>query len=367
MSAPANPSSIEFRQLYKRYGTGPWALEAVDLTIDEGSFCVLVGPSGCGKSTLLRLIAGLEDPTSGSVHLMGRDMLGVDPSARDVAMVFQNYALYPHMTVEQNLSYGVRNRGVAPAQVEQRVREVAQTLQLEGLLARRPRELSGGQRQRVAMGRAMVREPVCYLFDEPLSNLDAQLRVDLRYEIRQLHQRLGRTTVYVTHDQAEAMTLADLLVVMNRGRIEQMGAPLELYQRPATRFVAGFIGSPSMNLVPAVQEAAGVAFDGLLLPGAAVAQPGTPVWLGIRPEHLSTQPPPYGVSLPLDLSVRLVEEMGHYRVIHGQHADRRWTLTLPLSTEPIAPQLRVWVSMAACHWFDRATDARLPDPEPAYV
>src|SRR5262249_21750644 len=222
----------------------------ISLTMPDGSFTVLLGPSGCGKSTLLRMIAGLETVTTGSVSIGGKRVNDVEPADRDIAMGFQNYALYPHMSVYDNMAHGLRNRGVHRGEMEQRVAEAARLLAIEPFLRRKPRELSGGQRQRVAMGRAIVREPQAFLFDEPLSNLDAKLRVQMRVEIRGLHSRLKATSIFVTHDQVEAMTLADTVVVMNQGRIEQVGAPTEVYRRPATQFVATFIGSPAMNLMP---------------------------------------------------------------------------------------------------------------------
>ncbi|HRY25996.1 MAG TPA: sn-glycerol-3-phosphate ABC transporter ATP-binding protein UgpC, partial [Geminicoccaceae bacterium] len=242
-------ADIHLNDLRKSYGTVE-AVKGVSLAVQDGEMIVLVGPSGCGKSTLLRMIAGLESITARELHIGGRDVSRVEPAERDIAMVFQNYALYPHMSVRQNLSYGLRNRGVPRQEIALRVDDVARILELGMLLDRRPGQLSGGQRQRVAMGRAIVRNPAAFLFDEPLSNLDARLRVQMRVEIRKLQRRLRTTSLYVTHDQLEAMTLADRLVVMNAGEIEQIGTPLEVYVRPETLFVAGFIGSPPMNLLP---------------------------------------------------------------------------------------------------------------------
>lgn len=241
-------AAIELIDLKKNYGQVP-AVKGVNLTVADGEMIVLVGPSGCGKSTLLRMIAGLESISSGHLHIAGADVSNVEPAKRDIAMVFQNYALYPHMTVRQNLEYGLKNRRVARPEIDRRIAETAAILEIGPFLERRPRQLSGGQRQRVAMGRAIVRNPAAFLFDEPLSNLDAKLRVQMRVEIRRLQRRLKTTSLYVTHDQLEAMTLADRLVVMNGGRIEQIGTPIEVYQRPETIFVAGFIGSPPMNFV----------------------------------------------------------------------------------------------------------------------
>ncbi len=284
----------------KRFGETP-VIHALDLSVPEGAFCVVVGPSGCGKSTLLRLVAGLETPDAGRIAIAGRDVTAAAPKDRDVAMVFQNYALLPHLTVARNIAFGMEIRGVPQAEIDRRVREAAEILQLAPLLDRKPRQLSGGQRQRVAMGRAMVRDPKVFLFDEPLSNLDAQLRGEVRVEIRRLHQRLDAAAIYVTHDQIEAMTMGDLLVVMNAGRVEQIGAPMEIYERPATAFAARFIGAPPMNLIEAT--AAETAFG----PAGGAAT------LGVRPEHLRLCPEnPAG-----ELVARLVEAQGADTYVRG--------------------------------------------------
>ena len=241
---------LDIKNLYKNYGQVE-ILKDINVSIDPGDFLVLVGPSGCGKSTLLNCIAGLEPITGGSLSIGGQDMTDVSPKDRDIAMVFQSYALYPTMTVAKNITFGMKVRGVDPATQEQKLKQVAQQLQIEQLLSRRPGQLSGGQRQRVAMGRALVRDPKLFLFDEPLSNLDAKLRVEMRTEIKELHQRLGASMVYVTHDQIEAMTLATKIVVMKGGVIQQIGSPAEIYNRPANLFVADFMGNPAMNLIPA--------------------------------------------------------------------------------------------------------------------
>src|SRR5437588_3396464 len=263
-------------------------VHGVSCEIGDGELVVVVGPSGCGKSTLLRMVAGLEAVSAGSVAIDGRVVNGVEPKDRDMAMLFQNYALYPHMSVYDNMAYGLRMRRMSRAEIKSRVARAAEILQLDGLLQRKPRQLSGGQRQRVAMGRAIVRDPKVFLFDEPLSNLDAKLRVQMRVEIKRLQQELGTTSLYVTHDQVEAMTLADRLIVMNQGNVDQIGPPLELYERPATGFVAGFIGSPAMNLIAGRLENGGAIIAGAMLPlgEPGRAEAGRPVLVGMRPEHL---------------------------------------------------------------------------------
>ena len=294
-------ASVEIRGARKSFGSVE-VLHGVDIDIGDSEFCVLVGPSGCGKSTLLRMIAGLEKITGGEISIGGRVVNMVPPKQRDIAMVFQNYALYPHMTVRENLAFSLRLRKAEDSLVRERVEEAANILGLTPYLDRYPRQLSGGQRQRVAMGRAIVRDPQVFLFDEPLSNLDAKLRVQMRTEIKALHQRLTTTSIYVSHDQVEAMTMADKIVVMHDGRVEQIGGPLELYDRPANRFVAGFIGSPAMNFVEgtARRGAHGVEVvvdDGVVLPAPAevAARDGDAVVVGIRPEHLDLAPDGGGV------------------------------------------------------------------------
>ncbi|MDA8455472.1 sn-glycerol-3-phosphate ABC transporter ATP-binding protein UgpC [Acidovorax sp. GBBC 3334] len=285
-------AALTLHQITKHYGETP-VIHGVDIGIRDGEFVALVGPSGCGKSTLLRMIAGLEAVTGGEIRLGGRLINDTPPRERNIAMVFQNYALYPHMTVAENLGFALKLQGQPKDAIQRRVGDVADILGLAPLLSRTPRQLSGGQRQRVAMGRAIVRQPDAFLFDEPLSNLDAQLRVQVRTEIKALHQRLGTTTVYVTHDQVEAMTLADRIVVLKDGRVEQAGSPLELYDRPHNAFVAGFIGSPSMNFIPGRLELEGgprvVTDDGLHLPLAQPprARQGDRVLYGTRPEHFA--------------------------------------------------------------------------------
>ncbi|NBN63954.1 ABC transporter ATP-binding protein [Pannonibacter tanglangensis] len=282
-------SGVVLSNVVKRFGEVE-VIRGVDLTVDHGEFCVFVGPSGCGKSTLLRMVAGLEATTSGTVRIGSRDVTHADPSDRGVAMVFQTYALYPHMTVAENMGFGLKMTGHPRQEIAAKVAEAARILKLEPLLQRKPKALSGGQRQRVAIGRAIVRGPDVFLFDEPLSNLDAELRVEMRVEIARLHREIGATMIYVTHDQVEAMTLADKIVVLRAGRIEQVGKPLDLYHDPDNRFVAGFIGSPSMNFVAArridggLLAAPGVA--GEPVPGPEVAAPSGDVVLGIRPQHV---------------------------------------------------------------------------------
>jgi len=281
-------ASVGIRDVRKSYGATP-VIHGVNIGIDDGEFVILVGPSGCGKSTLLRMIAGLENITGGEIRIGERVVNDVPPKERDIAMVFQNYALYPHMTVADNMAFSMKLRGAPKSEIQARVNKAAGILGLEKLLDRYPRQLSGGQRQRVAMGRAIVRDPQVFLFDEPLSNLDAKLRVQMRTEIKELHQRLKTTTVYVTHDQIEAMTMADKIVVMHDGIVEQMGAPLELYDRPANLFVAGFIGSPSMNFVKGRITNGGLASEkgGVFPIGTAPAgSEGRPVTYGIRPENI---------------------------------------------------------------------------------
>jgi multiple sugar transport system ATP-binding protein len=308
---------LTIRGLQKYFGK-VYALRGIDLDIAEGEFCVFVGPSGCGKSTLLRTIAGLEDIDGGSIAFDGEPMAGVPPRARNIAMVFQNYALYPYLNVFENIAFGLRARKFAQDEVRRRVDRAAAMLGIGHLLERLPRELSGGQRQRVAIGRAVVRDARLFLFDEPLSNLDAQLRDGMRVEIKRLHQEIGETTVYVTHDQIEAMTLADRIVLMKDGVVEQQGAPLELFERPATRFVAGFLGSPQMNFVPCQLEDGALRFpNGPTLPlpptKAARLDPwrGRAMTLGIRPEHFSRAGgTPRPGQVPLQVTVDLVQPTG---------------------------------------------------------
>jgi multiple sugar transport system ATP-binding protein len=284
-------ASVTLSGVRKSFGSTE-VVHGVDVGVEDGEFCVLVGPSGCGKSTLLRMVAGLEEISGGRIAIGDRVVNGVAPKERDIAMVFQNYALYPHMTVYDNMAFSLKLAGESREHTRLRVEEAALILGLEEYLRRYPRQLSGGQRQRVAMGRAIVRKPEVFLFDEPLSNLDAKLRVAMRTEIKALHQRLKTTSLYVTHDQIEAMTMADKIVVMNAGRVEQTGSPLELYDNPANQFVAGFIGSPAMNFVPGKVNAGGISVGaGIELPNPTRnLEPGRAVLLGVRPEHLAVDP-----------------------------------------------------------------------------
>src|SRR5512134_1463000 len=298
-------ASIEFADVRKSYGSNQ-VVHGISLKVDDGEFVVLVGPSGCGKSTLLRMVAGLEEISAGTIRIGDRIVNDLEPKDRDCAMVFQNYALYPHMSVYDNMAYGLKIRKLPKPDIERRVNQAAGILELEELLQRKPRQLSGGQRQRVAMGRAIVREPAVFLFDEPLSNLDAKLRVQMRLEIKKLHHAIRTTSVYVTHDQVEAMTLADRLIVMHAGRAEQIGSPIEVYARPATTFVAGFIGSPAMNMLPAriAADGASVELDGgARLPGngGGAAAGGRRVTLGLRPEHCELAAGGGAFSLKVDL------------------------------------------------------------------
>jgi sn-glycerol 3-phosphate transport system ATP-binding protein len=302
-------ANVILRNVRKTYLGGFEAIKGIDFEVSDGQFCVLVGPSGCGKSTLLRMVAGLETITGGEINIGGRVVNQIEPAERDIAMVFQNYALYPHMTVYNNMAYGLRNRRMAEGEIKTRVEEAARILELGAMLDRKPRQLSGGQRQRVAMGRAIVRQPKVFLFDEPLSNLDAKLRIAMRVEIRKLQRRLSTTSIYVTHDQLEAMTLADILVVMNGGQVEQIGNPLEIYQKPATTFVASFIGAPPMNLMPLRSE-----LKSQLADDARAAEAGI---IGIRPEDfvISNQTVSGGVAL--GLTVEAIERVGAETFVYG--------------------------------------------------
>lgn len=305
-------STLTLSGVNKRYDNGAHAVRGVDMEISDGELIVFVGPSGCGKSTLLRMVAGLETITEGEMTIDGKRINETSPADRDVAMVFQNYALYPHMTVFRNMAYGLSNRGMPKEEIEAKVRETSKMLRIEDFLERKPAQLSGGQRQRVAMGRAIVRSPKLFLFDEPLSNLDAKLRVQMRIEIKRLQRELGVTSIYVTHDQTEAMTLADRLAVINEGLIEQMGSPMELYSDPKTLFVASFIGSPHINLLPARYQNGALLVGDTSVSGFQDLPQDTPLMLGIRPEHISPQD-----DGNFEISVDLVEQLGADSLIYG--------------------------------------------------
>ncbi|MDA8937202.1 sn-glycerol-3-phosphate ABC transporter ATP-binding protein UgpC [Candidatus Pelagibacter sp.] len=310
-------SFLDLKNVTKIYPNGTKAVHETSLSVEEGEFMVFVGPSGCGKSTLLRMVAGLEDITEGEITLEGNLMNEVDPSERDIAMVFQNYALYPHMNVYNNLAYGLKNRGIDKQAIEQKVNDAAKLLQISDYLQRKPSMLSGGQRQRVAMGRAIVRNPKIFLFDEPLSNLDAKLRIQMRLEIKKLQQKVGVTSIFVTHDQTEAMTLADKLAVINNGIIEQLATPIEIYNNPKSLFVAGFIGSPQMNFIEGELKNSTLSAEGFEIKNIKSDYNGD-ITLGIRPEHLSQSD--NGL---INLSVDLVEQLGSDNLVYGQLKDKK--------------------------------------------
>ncbi|MCR9214433.1 MAG: sn-glycerol-3-phosphate import ATP-binding protein UgpC [Proteobacteria bacterium] len=350
----------------KTYPNGFKAIHGVDVAIEEGEFLVLVGPSGCGKSTLLRMIAGLESITEGSLSIGDRKVNDLEPSQRDIAMVFQNYALYPHMSVYKNMAYGLKIMGLPKEEIDSRVKKAAAILELtEEQLTRKPKQLSGGQRQRVAMGRAIVREPSVFLFDEPLSNLDAKLRVQMRLEIKGLQSDLGITSVYVTHDQVEAMTLGHRLMVLNAGHVEQLGTPIELYQKPASLFVAGFIGSPAMNFADARIDAEGqnITISGqAALPlgdGGMPDHGGKDVVLGIRPEHLELVP---DAPDAVPMTVAMVEQLGADTLVHGHFGESKSNLTVRLDGIRTIAQgevLPIRVTPDHLHVFDPSTEKRL--------
>jgi sn-glycerol 3-phosphate transport system ATP-binding protein len=355
-------AEVTLKDVRKTYAGGIEAVKGISLDVPDGAFCVLVGPSGCGKSTLLRMIAGIETITAGQIHIGERVVNQIEPSERDIAMVFQNYALYPHMSVYDNMAYGLRNRRTPKPEIEERVREAARMLAIEPFLKRRPRDLSGGQRQRVAMGRAIVRKPKVFLFDEPLSNLDAKLRGQMRVEIKRLQRSLGVTSIYVTHDQLEAMTLADVLVVMNAGEVEQIGPPLELYSHPKTVFVAGFIGAPAMNFVAVRANGRGLeAEGGGLVGGEGLRMPSGGALLGVRPEHLapvSGGPLPGGVTL--DITVGAVEAVGAETYVYGQMpAGKEIVLRLAEGAPSVGSRMTIGAPRDRLHLFDMERGQRL--------
>jgi ABC-type sugar transport system ATPase subunit len=349
-------ASVTVRNIEKLFGDSH-ILKGIDIEVPSGGFCVLVGPSGCGKSTLLRCLAGLEQPDRGSIHVGDREITHLEPRDRDIAMVFQSYALYPHLTVRDNLAFGLKLRKAPAAEIRERVAEASALLGLDPLLDRFPRQLSGGQRQRVAMGRAIVRRPALFLFDEPLSNLDAALRSQVRVDIRRLHDRLGATSVYVTHDQVEAMTLADVMVVLNKGRVEQSGPPLEVYQRPATRFVAGFLGSPSMSFLRASFESetrikleGGPSIDA---PPDSQGAAGKEVDVGLRAEDLRIDE-----ASPWRVEVDVVEALGSETYIHGEGPGGRVVFrTTPRASIRRGDVVGLAADPTAMHLFDSKTGA----------
>jgi multiple sugar transport system ATP-binding protein len=356
-------ASVSLRGIIKRFDRTE-VIKGIDLDIVDEEFVVFVGPSGCGKSTLLRLIAGLEDATAGDILIGGRVVNTTAPKDRDIAMVFQNYALYPHMTVARNMGFGLRAARTPPAEIERRVREAAAMLGLEALLQRRPGELSGGQRQRVAMGRAIVRDPQVFLFDEPLSNLDAQLRNQVRTDIKKLHQQVRTTSIYVTHDQVEAMTLADRIVLLRDGRIEQVGTPMELFARPANRFVARFIGSPSMNIVPGRLEGDAIVLPWLRLPCPPLTtRPADGlIDLGVRPEDVLAGEACLGVPAACRFKalVEVVEPMGPESLLMVRAGGDEIQVRLIGRLYPRASEaLGCAFNPAELHVFDRATGAAL--------
>lgn len=351
-------ADVQLKQAWKRFADTA-VIHGIDLELSSGEFIVFVGPSGCGKSTLLRMIAGLEGVSSGEIHIDGRDVTHVEAVDRGIAMVFQSYALYPHMTVEQNMGFGLKMSGVPKDVVREKVLRAAETLQLGNLLSRKPKNLSGGQRQRVAIGRAIVRDPKVFLFDEPLSNLDAELRVEMRLQIAKLHQQIGATMIYVTHDQVEAMTMADRIVVLRDGRIEQVGTPLELYHHPSNRFVAGFIGSPKMNFIDAEFVSGSDTEARLRLQGgmevsipvsAAAAVSGAKLSLGIRPENLGGESGDFQLQLKVDVAERLGGTTYLYGTCQGLDS---FVVERPgLDGTRHGDSVSISVPAAACHLFD---------------
>lgn len=347
-------AQVSLEGIRKVYPNGFKAVQTTSFTIQDGEFVVLVGPSGCGKSTLLRMIAGLEDITEGTLKIGDRVVNDVDPADRDIAMVFQNYALYPHMTVRKNIGYGLKNRGTPASEIAAKVEDAAKMLNLTEYLDRKPAQLSGGQRQRVAMGRAVVRDPALFLFDEPLSNLDAKLRNQMRIEIKALQRRLGTTAVYVTHDQVEAMTMADRIIVLNAGRIEQIGTPSEIYHNPASTFVASFMGAPPMNLIEAEASDGQVrlnGYDGLMPAPQAV---NGPVTMGVRPEDVDLDE-----NGSVSFQVDILEELGAHRLLHGTLADQPFTVMVGKDHSVHTGETRITLKHDALRLFDVETGKTL--------
>ena len=362
-------ATLSFKQVKKVYPGGVAVIHGVDLDVKDGEFIVIVGPSGCGKSTLMRMVAGLESVTEGDISIGDKVVNKLEPAERDIAMVFQNYALYPHMSVYDNMAYGLKIRKLSKQEIDTRVQQAAQILELSHLLDRRPRQLSGGQRQRVAMGRAIVREPKVFLFDEPLSNLDAKLRVQMRLEIQKMHQRLNTTSLYVTHDQVEAMTLAQRMVVMNKGYAEQIGTPTEVFERPASTFVASFIGSPPMNLIPVKIDAQGQisTADGIALAinthKVVEILKQKQVILGLRPEHISLDGDQF------EVRVEMVEILGSEQLIHCLLGDTSIVIRADLhetSHKPVkaGDVIRIGADEKfPLHWFDQETGRRIEEAD----
>jgi len=355
-------SFVTLKHVNKQYKKGIDVIESVSLEIEAGEFLVIVGPSGCGKSTLLRMVAGLEKTTAGQIFIDGRDVTKEEPGERDIAMVFQNYALYPHMTVYDNMAYGLRNRKVPEADIKQRVEEASKALQLSEFLPRKPSQLSGGQRQRVAMGRAIVRDPKVFLFDEPLSNLDAKLRTQMRVEIKRLQRELNTTSIYVTHDQVEAMTLADRLIVLNKGNIDQIGSPKALYAKPETIFVAGFLGSPSMNFIDSTSVSQYSDSLSQRMAQYTSANPTSSIKIGVRPEQLFVTDGIGQHDLMLDAEVLAVEDLGADCLVYIELTSDKSQLIwrAAAGTEVVGGQtLQLAASSESLHLFDNETGRRI--------
>jgi len=361
-------ASVNIKDVAKRYGNNPPVITGANLEIREHEFMVLVGPSGCGKSTLLRMVAGLEDITAGTISIGDRVVNDVPPKDRDIAMVFQSYALYPHMSVRENLEFGLKLRKVPRPEIDKLVDEAARMLEIEAYLGRRPKELSGGQRQRVALGRAIVRKPAVFLFDEPLSNLDAKLRVQMRSEIKKLQQRLRVTTIYVTHDQVEAMTMGHRIAIMNAGILQQVGTPLEVYERPENVFVANFIGTPPMNFLRCTVGDGGARLtsNGLALPApeaaraALAGRDGQPIIVGVRPENVVAEGSTRGATAPVELTADLVETLGHEVLVHGRKDDHVMVFKMDAHQTPgTGDSLKVLVEVDKLHLFDATSEKRI--------
>lgn len=358
-------ASLTFNNVKKVYPGNIEVIHGISMQVQDGEFVVIVGPSGCGKSTLMRMVAGLESITDGTIEIDDEVVNTLEPAERDIAMVFQNYALYPHMSVYDNMAYGLKIRKHTKDEIRERVNVAAQILEIGSLLDRRPRQLSGGQRQRVAMGRAIVREPKVFLFDEPLSNLDAKLRVQMRLEIQRLHQRLKTTSLYVTHDQVEAMTLAQRMIVMNKGIAEQIGTPMAVFEKPATTFVASFIGSPPMNLLPVRIDHQGKVYNdrdmALHLPAHLIPPVlyGQELILGLRPEHIHVH------QNGITVEIEMIEILGSEQLIHGRHGDHIVVTRIPTEitrSNPLAIGDTIQVGLNEdyeLHWFDAKTTKRV--------